>query len=137
MPDVFSKKKRSWVMSRIHSKDTKIELVLAKALRKAGIHYKRHPKVLGTPDFLISSGSRKILVFVDGDFWHGWHYKKRKPRLSPFWRKKIEKNMSRDIRQRRLLRRMGWMVARIWEHQLTANPEECAMRVSAVLKWEV
>ena len=120
-------------MSRIRSKDTRIELLLAKALRAAKIRYRRHPAVLGTPDFLVFSGKHKALVFVDGDFWHGWDYERRKKRLPPFWREKIKRNMSRDVKQRGVLRKKGWKVLRVWEHQILASPEKCAAMAAAIL----
>ncbi|MEW6036562.1 MAG: very short patch repair endonuclease [Candidatus Micrarchaeota archaeon] len=133
MADVFSKEKRSWVMSRIRGKNTKIELLLAKALRKSKIPYRKHPRGMGNPDFLVSSDGRKILVFVDGDFWHGWDYAKRKAKLNSFWRRKIEQNMRRDKRQRALLRKKGWTILRLWEHEVTKNLTRCIKKIKRAL----
>ena len=77
MADIFTPKKRSWVMSRIRSRDTKIEKKMAHLLRKNKIHYRRFPKVFGSPDFAVE---KKLLVFCDGDFWHGYRYSKKKSR---------------------------------------------------------
>ena len=77
MADIFTPEKRSWVMSRIRSKDTKIEKKTASLLRKNKIRYRRFPKVFGSPDFVVE---KKVIVFCDGDFWHGYQYdKKKKP----------------------------------------------------------
>jgi DNA mismatch endonuclease (patch repair protein) len=134
LADVFSKEKRSWVMSRIRSKDTKVELSLAKALKAAGIRYRRHPRLLGTPDFIVFNKKRKALVFVDGDFWHGWGFEKKKRRLSAYWRRKIETNMSRDKTQTRILRKEGWKVIRVWEHDMETNLENCIRRIRKIIK---
>ena len=77
MADIFTPKKRSWIMSRIRSKDTKIEMKIADLLRKNKTHYRRFPKVFGSPDFIVE---KKILVFCDGDFWHGYRYDRKKSR---------------------------------------------------------
>ena len=75
MADIFTPEKRSWVMSRIRSKDTKIEKKTASMLRKNKIRYRKHPKLFGSPDFVVE---KKVLVFCDGDFWHGYLYSKKK-----------------------------------------------------------
>ena len=71
MADIFTPKKRSWIMSRIRSKDTKIEMKIAELLRKNKMRYRRHPKLFGSPDFVVE---KKLLVFCDGDFWHGHNW---------------------------------------------------------------
>jgi len=118
MADVFSKEKRSEIMSKIRGKNTKVELLVFRELRKKGIYFQKHYKrVVGKPD--IALPRKKIAVFIDGDFWHGYNYAKTKKRLPKvYWRAKIEANMARDIKNRRKLRRMGWKVLRVWEHQL-------------------
>jgi len=57
-------------------------------------------------------------VFIDGNFWHGYNLKKLETRLSPFWKTKIRNNVIRDRKNRRLLKKMGWSVLRIWDHEL-------------------
>ena len=111
MADIFTKEKRSWVMSRIRSKDTKIEKTMASLLRKNRIHYRRFPKLFGNPDFNIE---KKVLLFCDGDFWHGYRYAEKKRPPKKYWRDKIEGNMRRDRKVSRKLRREGWSVLRIW-----------------------
>jgi len=121
MADIFTKKKRSEVMSLIRSKNTRQELAVFRELRKRGIYFKRHYKLApGFPDIAIPS--RKVAVFIDGDFWHGWQYPRWRcelPRI--YWRRKIENNRKRDLNNFALLRRRGWKVLRIWEHQLREN----------------
>ena len=126
MADIFTPEKRSWVMSRIRSKDTKIEKKVASLLRKNKIHYRRHPKLFGSPDFVVE---KKILVFCDGDFWHGYQYDKKKKPPKKFWREKIERNMARDRKVSGKLRRDGWPVVRLWEHDIEASPDKCIRKI--------
>ena len=126
MTDIFTPEKRSWVMSRIRSKDTKIEKKTAQLLRKNRLHYRRFPKVFGSPDFIVE---KKILVFCDGDFWHGYQYDKKKKPQKKFWRDKIERNMERDRKVSRKLRTDGWSVVRLWEHDIEMRPEKCVGKI--------
>src|SRR5581483_1224582 len=128
MPDVLSKKKRSEVMSLIRSRNTKPEIALRKivstALYQKGyryrIHYKRLP---GSPD--LAFVSQKVAVFVDGAFWHGYTFKKIKGRLpEKYWHAKILGNIKRDKKINRALKRSGWKVVRIWEHDLIKKPHK-------------
>ncbi len=133
MADIFSRKKRSWVMSRIRSRDTGIEKKTAQLLRKNKIHYRRYPKVFGSPDFVVE---KKLLVFCDGDFWHGYQYNRKKKPPKKFWRDKIERNMERDRKVTRRLRADGWPVVRLWEHDIERNPGSCLRRIKTVLACE-
>ena len=126
MADIFTPKKRSWVMSRIRSKDTKIEKKTTSLLRKNKIRYRRFPKVFGSPDFVVE---KKLLVFCDGDFWHGYRYAKKKKPPKKFWRDKIERNMERDRAVTRKLRADGWTVVRLWEHDIEKNSESCVRKI--------
>lgn len=118
--DVMSPEKRSALMSRIRGKNTGPEKLVEGYLRKNGIKYKKHYAGLpGKPDFVLPLNG--IVLFVDGDFWHGWRFPVWKGKLKPWWREKIEGNRARDIRNFRKLKRMGWTVIRIWEHQLKTN----------------
>ena len=130
MADIFTPEKRSWVMSRIRSKDTKIEKKTASMLRKNKIHYRRFPKVFGSPDFVVE---KKVLVFCDGDFWHGYQYGRKKKPPKKFWRDKIERNMERDRKVSRTLRRDGWSVIRIWEHDIEKRPAACLRRIKKII----
>jgi len=122
MNDVFSKEKRSDVMSRIRgsgNRDT--ELALMRIFREQKITgWRRHQRVFGKPDFVFLHD--RLCVFVDGCFWHGCPKCYRAPGSNkPFWRKKFEVNLARDRRVNRELRKAGWGVLRIWEHQLTVK----------------
>jgi DNA mismatch endonuclease (patch repair protein) len=130
MADIFTPEKRSWVMSRIRSKDTKIEKKTASLLRKNKIRYRRFPKVFGSPDFVVE---KKLLVFCDGDFWHGYRYDRKKKPPKKFWRGKIERNMKRDRKVTRKLRADGWSVVRLWEHDIEMSPEKCVGKIRRCL----
>lgn len=129
--DVFTPEKRSWVMSRIRGSNTKIEIKTGAILRSAGIRFRRHPKIYGNPDFLV--GERTAL-FCDGDFWHGYRYEERRPRLKRFWRDKIERNMRRDRSVTRKLRRDGYSVIRLWEHDIEKRPDVCIRRIARFMR---
>jgi len=70
----------------------------------------------GTPDIVF--GRKRVAVFIDGDFWHGYRFPTWKDTLSQFWQNKIEKNRQRDKKNFAKLRRMGWRVVRIWQHEV-------------------
>ena len=130
MADIFTPKKRSWVMSRIRSRDTGIEKKTAQLLRKNKLHYRRFPKVFGSPDFAVE---KKVMVFCDGDFWHGYQYNRKKKPPKKFWRDKIERNMERDRKVTRRLRADGWPVVRLWEHDIEKRPGSCLRRIKTIL----
>ena len=115
-------------MSLIRSKNTKPELALRKlvssSLYPLGYRYRIHYKgATGKPD--IAFVSRKIAVFVDGTFWHGYDFKHRKAKLpETYWLPKIQANIDRDKKVNRMLRKEGWNVVRIWEHELKARPDK-------------
>jgi DNA mismatch endonuclease (patch repair protein) len=116
MADVFGKRKRSWIMSKIRGRDTKPDLLLAKLLRSQGHAVRRYPASLpGSPDAVLPK--ERIAVFMHGCFWHGHHDCARAALPSsnrPFWKSKIAGNRRRDLRQTRRLRLLGWSVAVFW-----------------------
>jgi DNA mismatch endonuclease (patch repair protein) len=117
-------------MSRIRSKNTTPERLLCSALRGDGLYFARHAKELpGKPDVVFRR--IKLAVFVDGTFWHGWRFPAWEAELKPYWRKKIGGNRARDKRNFAKLRRLGWAVIRIWEHDITKDLDGCLMRVKA------
>jgi len=118
MADVFTKEKRSEIMSKIRSKNTKAEILVFRELRKQGIYFQKHyNKAHGKPD--IALPRKRKAIFIDGDFWHGYQFKKQKERLpKKYWIAKIEGNIKRDRKNKMLLRKDGWQVLRIWEHEL-------------------
>ena len=131
MADVFTPEKRSWVMSRIRGKNTKIENKMKKILRQNNIKFVQHPKMLGNPDFIICT---RTLIFCDGDFWHGHNYRNKKKPTKKFWRDKIESNMKRDRLVSRKLRNYNYSVIRLWEHDIEKRPEICMRRIIRFMK---
>jgi DNA mismatch endonuclease (patch repair protein) len=83
----------------------------------------------GKPDFVFPRA--RLIVFIDGDFWHGWRFPQWRDKLQPYWREKIERNRRRDRRNMQALRRCGWKVLRVWEHQLQRDPEKVLQRIAA------
>jgi DNA mismatch endonuclease (patch repair protein) len=123
MADIFSKEKRSEIMSRIRGKHTGPELVVRRALFAQGFRFRVHVKELpGKPDIVLPKYNS--VVIVDGCFWHGHRkcklFKMPKTRVT-FWRQKIEGNRARDLKNQRKLRTLGWKVIRVWECQLSAR----------------
>ena len=129
MPDIFTPEKRSWVMSQIRGKNTKIEIKMKKILKETGYKFEMHPEMYGNPDF--AHKRKRIAIFCDGDFWHGYRYDIKKKPGKKYWRDKIENNMRRDRRYSRNLRRDGWSVLRLWEHDIEKNPEKCRRKILA------
>lgn len=134
MGDVFSRAKRSEVMGRIRgrgNKDTEVRLL--RLLREGRITgWRRHQNLPGRPDFAFRR--ERVAVFVDGCFWHGCSVHYNAPmNNSAFWRAKLLANRRRDKLVNSLLRRQGWKVLRLWEHEL-AEGRPAIRRVRAALK---
>ena len=130
----IDKSTRSRIMSAIKSKNTSPELKIFQELRKRKIRFLRHyAKLLGSPDIAIPK--QKKVLFIDGDFWHGFRYPLWERRLkNEFWHKKIERNRKRDKICHRRLRYMGWQVMRVWEHQINNDFEKTINKISLFLK---
>ena len=126
MADLFSRKKRSWIMSRIRSKNTSIDRKMRDMLSGMNVRFEMYPDLFGRPDFQVG---KRVLVFCDGDFWHGYRYVEKKRPAKKYWREKIEGNMRRDRKVSRRLRRDGWSVLRIWEHDIKKKPEKCMQKI--------
>jgi len=119
-------------MSRVRTKDTGPERTVASALRRLGLRFRKHDRALpGCPDIVFPE--RRVAVFIDGDFWHGFRYPAWTCRLSPFWRQKIEGNRARDLKNFAALRRRGWRVVRIWQHQVEQGLAASVERIVAAL----
>ena len=128
----MSPEKRSAVMSKIRGRDTGPERLVAAALKKAGIRFEAQARDLpGRPDFVFRRA--RVAVFVDGDFWHGWRFPQWADKLSEVWEAKIGANRARDLRNHRKLRRQGWTVVRIWEHQIQRDRDKAVERIFLAL----
>ena len=116
-------------MSRIRSKNTSLEIEFRKLLWKNGLgRYRIHYNLLGKPDIVYVS--KKIVIFLDGDFWHGYNWKKLgKVPPKKYWQKKIQKNIDRAKKYNKMLKKDGWKVIRIWEHEVKKNPEKCIKKL--------
>jgi len=126
--DIMCPETRSAVMSRIRGTNTGPERQLAELLKKKRRKFEMHARDLpGCPDFVFRKV--QVAVFVDGDFWHGWYFPTWRLKLSEKWESKIEATRKRDVRNHAKLRRAGWSVIRIWEHQLKRDPEACLQRL--------
>src|SRR5690242_4221972 len=136
MPDVFTKAKRSLVMSRIRGRGNKnTELALVKLFRGQGITgWRRSQKIFGRPDFVFPK--LKLAVFVDGCFWHGCPKHGTQPATRhAFWENKFARNKQRDRLVNRTLRQRGWIILRIWQHELTRrNEPRLLLRLLRVLR---
>lgn len=124
MTDSLSPSQRSERMSRVRSAGNKsTEFAVETRLAEEGFNgWEKHPKgILGKPDFFFPE--YRLVIFVDGCFWHACPIcNRRKPvQHGEFWNKKIEENRKRDNRQRRKLRKEGFHVMRIWEHEVKQN----------------
>ena len=119
--DIWDKNKRSAVMAKIKSKDTKPELIVRRYLYSRGYRYRKNVKGLpGTPDVVLRKYG--LVIFVHGCFWHGHEVDSHLPHSNrDFWQKKIMRNKQRDERDRQALKRMGWKVMTIWECQLNTD----------------
>jgi DNA mismatch endonuclease (patch repair protein) len=122
---------RSKLMSRIRGTNTKPEIALRKALWALGFRYRLNVKKLpGKPDIVIRK--YKLAIFVDGEFWHGYQWKTKKPKIksnTDYWIKKIEGNIARDKLNNRKLKDEGFTVLRFWEHAIRKDIEKCVSRI--------
>ncbi|WP_293936064.1 very short patch repair endonuclease [Sphingobacterium sp. UBA5996] len=119
----YTSRKRSGMMSKIKSRNSKPELILRQALWSRNIRFRLHDKSLpGTPDIVIKK--YKLAIFVDGEFWHGFDWKNKRETIKSnrlFWIPKIERNMQKDIRVNRALRDMDYVVFRFWTQDILKN----------------
>lgn len=133
MADNMTPYQRSVTMSRIRSRDTKPEKLLRSALHRRGFRFRVNCNTLpGCPD-IVFPGAR-VAVFVDGDFWHGYNLSDWVHKLGTYWREKIVKNRDRDAIVSRRLRRLGWSVIRVWEHEVESDLDKTVYRVETSLK---
>lgn len=114
-------------MSKVRSKNTAPEVELARILRPLGMRLFRHKALPGRPD--LASKKRKLAIFMDGCFWHRCPQHYRRPKTRPeFWMNKVNNNVKRDRRANRKLKKMGYVVIRFWEHELS-NPDMVQRKV--------
>lgn len=119
MTDIYSKNKRSGIMSKISGKETKYEILVRKFLFEKGFRYRKNDKRLpGRPDIVLPK--YKTIIFIHGCFWHGHHCKAAKlPETNKeFWENKINSNIERDKNNQLILGKLGWKIIIIWQCEL-------------------
>lgn len=138
--DVLTKEQRRKNMQHIRSKDTKIEIILRKALWAKGYRYrKNYDKLPGKPDIVLTK--YKIAIFCDGEFFHGKDWEVLKPKLEKgnnpdFWIKKITRNQQRDDEVNKQLLFMGWTVIRFWGNDIKKKVDECVKVIEETI-WDL
>jgi DNA mismatch endonuclease (patch repair protein) len=127
----YTTTKRSKLMSRIKGKDTKPEILLRKELWNRGYRYRKNVTTLpGKPDIVFNKF--KLVVFVDGEFWHGYNWEEKKGKIKSnrdFWIPKIERNMQRDRQTNIQLNQNGYTVFRFWEQQIKKDFDACIKQI--------
>lgn len=135
--DTLTPEQRHKNMKNIKSKDTKIEVLLRKALWKKGIKYRKNCKDLpGRPDIVITK--YKIAIFCDGEFFHGKDWEVQRPRLEKgdngaYWVNKISRNRERDDEVNKQLLFQGWTVIRFWGSDIKKNTDACVKVVEETI----
>jgi DNA mismatch endonuclease (patch repair protein) len=128
MSDHLTPEQRFRAMSRVKRKDGALEVAVRSQLHKRGYRFRKHVKSLpGSPDLVLPRN--KIAVFIDGDFWHGYRLPLWEHKLSDFWREKLWRNRRRDQKNFRKLRRSGWRVIRLWQHEIRTDASRCVDRI--------
>lgn len=130
-PEQISKNMRS-----VRCKDSQIEIMLRKELWQRGLRYRKNVNgIVGKPD--IAFIGKKVAVFCDSEFWHGYNWEQRKSDFhcrSDFWIPKIERNMSRDIEVTKALQDDGWIVIRLWGASIKKDTAACANLIERLLQ---
>ena len=134
--DVFTKEKRSEVMSRIKGQDTKIEVMVRSRLFNDGFRFRKNDKRYpGKPDVLLSK--YRTAIFIHGCFWHGHkgckYFTVPKTRTD-FWLNKIDANRKNDIRNKKKLKSLGWKVLEVWECRIKKDFEAQIGKIKSKLK---
>ena len=126
-------------MQAVKNKDSKIEIALRKELWSRGLRYQKNvTSIFGKPDLVFKG--KKVAVFCDSEFWHGYNWEKRKKDFKShqeFWIPKIERNMERDKEVTAELQRQGWMVLRFWGKEIKKNVCGCADIIEKAVRGEL
>ena len=134
--DNHTPEQRKKNMKAVHNKNSQIELMLRKELWNRGIRYQKNTnKVFGHPD--IAFLGKKVAVFCDSEFWHGYNWEEQKNDIKSnrdFWIPKIERNMQRDSEVNEQLEANGWKVIRFWGNDIKKHCSECADIIEKALK---
>ena len=126
--DKHTPEQRHKNMQAVKSKDSEIERLLRNELWKRGLRYRKNVKnIIGKPDIVFIG--KKVAVFCDSEFWHGYNWEERKEDIKTrreFWIPKIERNMQRDLEVNAALTEAGWTVLRFWGKDIKKQCSECA-----------
>ena len=133
--DLMTPRQRSKTMSHIKGKNTKIELILRKALWHKGYRYRKNYSMLpGSPDIALTK--YKISIFCDSEFFHGYQWEAKKQRLGTnrgYWIKKIERNITRDRKTDMDLLSMGWVVIHFWGQDILKHTSDCVETIEDLI----
>ena len=125
---VKTKEQISFNMRQVKNKDSEIEITLRKELWRRGLRYRKNVKTItGKPDIVFKG--KKVAVFCDSEFWHGYDWEHRNLEIKSrreFWVPKIERNIKRDREVSEMLEAEGWIVLRFWGRQIKKNTAGCA-----------
>lgn len=123
-------------MQAVKNKDSEIEILLRRALWKRGVRYRKNVKsIFGHPD--IAFIGKKVAVFCDSEFWHGYDWEHRNAEIKSrreFWIPKIERNIERDKEVNKYLEEQGWTVIRFWGKEIKKDAEACADLIVRILE---
>lgn len=126
--DKHTPEQRHKNMQAVKSKDSEIERLLRNELWKRGLRYRKNVKnIIGKPDIVFIG--KKVAIFCDSEFWHGYNWEERKEDIKTrreFWIPKIERNIQRDIEVNSALTEAGWTVLRFWGNDIKKHCSECA-----------
>lgn len=128
----------SFNMKQVKNKDSVIEIALRKELWNRGLRYQKNvTKIFGKPDLVFKG--KKVAVFCDSEFWHGYNWEERKKDFKShqeFWIPKIERNMQRDIEVTEELQKQGWKVLRFWGNEIKKDVSGCAEIIEKTIRGE-
>jgi len=132
--DNLTKEQRRKNMQNIRSTGTTPERLIMKELRKRKIYFAKNvASIIGKPDIVFRR--KKIVIFVDSDFWHGHPKRLIMPKTNvEYWENKIFRNKKRDKVVSNFLKKEGWKVIRFWEFDIKKNPQKCINKILKVLK---
>ncbi len=134
--DRLTPEQRHKNMKAIKNKDSRIELLLRKELWKRGVRYQKNSgKVYGHPDIVFIG--KKVAVFCDSEFWHGYNWETRKNDIKSnrdYWISKIERNIARDKEVNAVLESQGWKVIRFWGNEILKETDKCVNMIMLCLE---
>ena len=131
-----TKEQISYNMQQVKNKNSKIEVLLRKELWSRGIRYRKNVnRICGKPDIVFIG--KKVAVFCDSEFWHGYNWEERKKDFKShqeFWIPKIERNMERDAEVTARFESEGWTVLRFWGNEIKKNTAQCANIIEQAIR---